>query len=572
MSTSPTITSLISQFQDADGNLTIPQEKLHKAISLMILQQSNTEDVEKSKKCKAKKTKDPNAPKRAKNAYLRWLDVNRSQIKGSLGEDHKPTEVMKEAGKQWKALNASDKIPFEEAFKVDQERYKAEMVEYKSVTSDDSYSAEDYPKAPEGWSGPFQLKYLWKHAGPFGKVMRFKNFVEAIKEAATIEDCRGITKTSQGYELRKGPDLMSTTVEKENLGLASWVKGSQYEPVVMTPTKQCKVTEPEEKIEAVKIPKKKLVMKKVKVVNLESESDVLSGHSKEGISISNSDRKNVDYNFAELLVAVCLKCDNIENKNDIINNVETIKCLKKDEYIKDINYRNEKEINKYISFINKEKKKFGTIKDVYLLGKNTNCFPEITKLNQNLSQIQCKSDIMLKLLNNSWIGISVKATNNSFLTNYSVQKILANGKELEKVKREFLKSNGFTEFKKEDRKKINSLFYPGKSNIYWDVLYKSIEIEKEKVISSIREGLCSSNTPYKVYEVDGENVIDLDKLQEELYSKKIELIKKDYPNKKAAKMFYDILVDRVKKYSIEIRWKGNVFCSPQIMIQKFKTI
>ena len=293
------------------------------------------------------------------------------------------------------------------------------------------------------------------------------------------------------------------------------------------------------------------------------------GHSIERIiSISNSDRKNVDYNFAELLVAVCLKCDNIENRNDIINNVETIKCLKKDQYIKDINSRNEKEINKYINFINKEKNKFGEIKDVYLLGKNSNCFPEITKLNQNLSQIQCKSDIMLKLLNNSWVGISVKATKSSFLTNYSVQKILSNGKELEKVKREFLNSNGFTEFKKEDRKKINCLFYPGNSNIYWDILYKSIEMEKEKVISLIKEGLCSSKTSYKVYEVDGENVIDLDNLQKELNSKKIELIKKDYPDKKAAKMFYDILVEGIKKYSIEIRWKGNVFCSPQIIIQK----
>ncbi len=39
------------------------------------------------------------------------------------------------------------------------------------------------------------------------------------------------------------------------------------------------------------------------------------GHSIERvIQISTSDRKNVDYNFAELLVSVCLKCDNIGNK------------------------------------------------------------------------------------------------------------------------------------------------------------------------------------------------------------------------------------------------------------------
>jgi len=272
------IATLMSQYQDDDGNMTIPTEQF---IALMESHQSNDE-VEKPKKRKTKKTKDPNAPKRALSAYLRWLKENRSQIKESLGEGHKPTEVMSEAGKLWKALDASKKTPFEEAFKVDQARYKAEMAEYKPVASVDSYSAEDYPEAPEGWSGPYQLKYLWKHAGPDGKAMRFKDFEEAIKAAATIDDCKGITKTSRWYELRRGPDLMSVPQGKENSGLASWVKGSPSEPVVMAPTTK-EEEEEEEKIEPVKKAKtKKSVMKKVKVVEPdpepepESESDAES--------------------------------------------------------------------------------------------------------------------------------------------------------------------------------------------------------------------------------------------------------------------------------------------------------
>ena len=152
------ITTLMAQFQDADGKLTIPQDKLIEAIALMESQQSEAEEVEKPKKRKTKKTKDPNAPKRAKSAYLRWSEENRLQIKESLGEGHKPTEVMREAGKLWKALDASEKVPFEEAFKADQVRYKAEMAEYKPVAPLDSYSSEDYPEAPEGWSGPYALK------------------------------------------------------------------------------------------------------------------------------------------------------------------------------------------------------------------------------------------------------------------------------------------------------------------------------------------------------------------------------------------------------------------------------
>ena len=282
MSTS-VITSLMSQFQGEDGKLTIPQDKLLEAIALMESQQSDQtdgDDVEKPKKRKTKKTKDPNAPKRAKSAYLRWLEVNRSQIKETLGEGHKQTEVMKEAGKQWKALEDSEKIPFEEAFKEDQLRYKAEMAEYKPTAPVDSYSAEEYPEAPEGWSGPYQLKYLWKHAGPDGKAMRFKDFDEAIKAAATFDDCKGITKTSRWYELRRGPDLMSATAGKESSSLASWVKGTPEEPVVMTPTKTSEPAEPEEKIEVVETtpkktekPKKKSLTKKVKIAEPEPESD-----------------------------------------------------------------------------------------------------------------------------------------------------------------------------------------------------------------------------------------------------------------------------------------------------------
>ena len=272
------IATLMSQYQDDGGNLTIPTEEF---ISLMESHQST--EVEKPKKRKTKKTKDPDAPKRAKSAYLRWCQDNRSQIKESLGEGHKPTEVMREAGKLWKALDASEKTPFEEAFKVDQARYKTEMAEYKPVAPLESYSAEEYPEAPEGWSGPYQLKYLWKHAGPDGKAMRFKDFEEAINVAATIDDCKGITKTSRWYELRRGPDLMSVPQGKEKSGLASWMKGTPSEPVVMTPTikeekveeeEEVEVEEEEEKIEPVKKAKtKKSVMKKVKVAEPEPEPE-----------------------------------------------------------------------------------------------------------------------------------------------------------------------------------------------------------------------------------------------------------------------------------------------------------
>ena len=283
------------------------------------------------------------------------------------------------------------------------------------------------------------------------------------------------------------------------------------------------------------------------------------------IFVKSKERKNVEYNFAELLVAVCLKNPLCKTKQDIIDNKDSIFCKNIQGYIDDLNCRSTKIIDQYINFLTKQTI-FNNVKDVYLLGKNSNSYPEITSLNRNLTQIDAKSDVMIKLVDNSWVGLSVKANKSCFLTNYSIQKILSNGTELDEIKKDYLKTNGFLKFNKEERIKVNKLFH--RSNIYWDKLQESIEKEKCKIISILKEGLCSSKTTYNVFEIDGEDIIDLSLLQKELDSKKIDLIKREYPERNAAKIWYDILVDNIIKYKIEIRWKGNVFISPQIMIQK----
>ena len=110
----------------------IPKENIREAISYIKTQQH--EDVvteKKKKKRKTKRPKNPNAPKKPTSAYVMWLVANRSQIKELLGENHKPTDVMVEAGKQWKELDVSVKKYYQEAFKVDQDRYKSEIALFK---------------------------------------------------------------------------------------------------------------------------------------------------------------------------------------------------------------------------------------------------------------------------------------------------------------------------------------------------------------------------------------------------------------------------------------------------------
>ena len=42
----------------------------------------------------------------------------------------------------------------------------------------------------------------------------------------------------------------------------------------------------------------------------------------------------------------------------------------------------------------------------------------------------------------------------------------------------------------------------------------------------------------------------------------------EYPNRQAAKMWYQVLVNEKIKFKFEIRWKGDVFVSPQIITQR----
>ncbi|KAE9550165.1 hypothetical protein FO519_006625 [Halicephalobus sp. NKZ332] len=74
-----------------------------------------------------KKTKDPNAPKRALTAYFLWLNQNRESLK-------KPgmtaTQVAKAAGEAWR--NLTDKSKWEKMAEEDKKRYEKELAAYKS--------------------------------------------------------------------------------------------------------------------------------------------------------------------------------------------------------------------------------------------------------------------------------------------------------------------------------------------------------------------------------------------------------------------------------------------------------
>ena len=238
----------------ADGNVNVPTDELDRALQNLEVKQ---------RKPRKNKQKDPNAPKRPASAYMLWLNENRASIKDELlttNPEAKITDVTKRAGEIWKTLTDDEKASFQTASEELRAKYHEAMKVYKpnhtvaKKSTAVKYDVEETPDAPEAWSGPFAMKYLYRKVKDVdGKHVRIqKNFAAAVELAnkiladwnkakqddsmpdhwkSDVQPCAGITKTSTGYDLRLGPDLMTTADKDAKGGIASWLLGDHQAPV-----------------------------------------------------------------------------------------------------------------------------------------------------------------------------------------------------------------------------------------------------------------------------------------------------------------------------------------------------
>lgn len=108
------VADVVVAFQEA-------QEELTKIV------QTN---LPKTKRTREKKLKDPEAPKRPKSSYLFFCAAKRDSVK-KKNPDAKVTEISKELGKMWRALNPKKKKKYEKKAATDKERYTREMKDYE---------------------------------------------------------------------------------------------------------------------------------------------------------------------------------------------------------------------------------------------------------------------------------------------------------------------------------------------------------------------------------------------------------------------------------------------------------
>jgi len=80
---------------------------------------------------KRKRTKDPNAPKRALSAFFWFCNDERPKVR-EINPDHTVGEVAKELGKRWGVVGHELKSKYEALAAKDKARYEKEMAVYKN--------------------------------------------------------------------------------------------------------------------------------------------------------------------------------------------------------------------------------------------------------------------------------------------------------------------------------------------------------------------------------------------------------------------------------------------------------
>jgi hypothetical protein len=312
-------------------------------------------------------------------------------------------------------------------------------------------------------------------------------------------------------------------------------------------------------------------------------------------------RKNVEFNFTELLFPMLLMYSEINNFEEFLEKIELFEkdptCNSKikfnssediSKYKLDVLDDKKKNINKMIKKkknINEMIKKFKTIEIekqfqpdnivcIYISGKK-NTHIEIEELNKGLDIKEKKSDVYIKLLSGEFVGVSIKQDNKAPKTNFSVEKLLPKEESIKrtKIKKVYLTEKGFELFDKNQRDPVNQLFYPqNKDNPYMRELKDAINIHKNELGEKLVYYLYCLNVNYPIYEYDGTSFTKLhdNKLHDNFHNPIISFeehipyyLNENGEEREAAKLYYRLCVDE-KIFRVEVRWKGNIHnASPQ---------
>jgi hypothetical protein len=282
-------------------------------------------------------------------------------------------------------------------------------------------------------------------------------------------------------------------------------------------------------------------------------------------------RKNVDYPWSEYIVYIVCKAG--PKIIDFAEIESTFDETVPKGYLKDISRTNPKTVMDYYNRFYEEFQKMDLkVLKVFLLGKNQNRFPEIKQLHLNLVNVKLKADIIVKT-QETFIGFSVKTTPNDTLTNYSIYKMLEPEQTslLKLTQKSIIVKNGLSTDRtvyRSKRESYNRLFANGSTidNDYHRLLNQIILENSETVLRQWYKNLFGE-LPYRLYTFNGTTLTN-----ESISPLSIDIKPIVNPAKHpegAAKLFYALYENDKIIYKWEIRWKGDIFVSPQILTFKW---
>lgn len=337
-------------------------------------------------------------------------------------------------------------------------------------------------------------------------------------------------------------------------------------------------------------------------------------------------RRNVDYNFFELVFGICAL-----DKDHKVKDKDDIKKVKFEDIKEQLIGCNEYCFNKYMADGNKDTAKsnlvlnhinnmrrdfhlyvpggFNEVKCIYLEGKNLTT-QKLKDLNKGFDTKKAKADVYVETNDGTIVGFSLKQDQNCTMTNYSTEAMLSSlfdkkvghelQEELKQARLKILSDIGINDMesykqirdeldpetgkkrKKEDNR-INMLFFDGLegTNIYWEALKGYINKNAERISREIVGNMFPVNLKYNLYQFDGSEYMQLNvptTIQEfkdhvRFYfdpPTKAEIKKGMTENKRkhAAKLFYKLVVNG-RHYRMEIRFKNPILSSaPQFFVHK----
>jgi len=83
------------------------------------------------KKKKKRKKKDPNAPKKARSAYILFVNDHRPNAIASLPADSKPTAIMSKVAEMWRECDEGTKNKYQSMAEKEKEDYAIRLAEYQ---------------------------------------------------------------------------------------------------------------------------------------------------------------------------------------------------------------------------------------------------------------------------------------------------------------------------------------------------------------------------------------------------------------------------------------------------------